>query len=209
MKRIPRLFELAKNFYTDDDPGHDLAHIERVMKTCGSLAALEQADPAITLAGALLHDIVNLPKDHPERKNASRMAAARAQGLLAESGFSPSEIAHVQQVILEHSFSLGLRPSSIEAAVVQDADRLDALGAIGILRATTCGSRLGASYYHRQDPLASDRPLDDKSFTIDHFFTKLFKLPELMNTASAKAEAAKRVEFMRGFLQQLEQEITR
>lgn len=177
------------------------------MKTCQSLAASENADTAITLAGALLHDIVNLPKDHPERKHASRMAAERAHGLLVDAAFSEAEIKHVQQVILEHSFSLGLRPSSIESAIVQDADRLDAVGAIGVLRVTSCGCRLGAAYYHRQDPFATARPLDDKSFTVDHFFTKLFQLPELMNTAAAKTEAAKRVEFMRDFLAQLENEI--
>ncbi len=208
MTRIEQLFELAQGFYTSDDPGHDLAHIQRVMQTCSRLATAERANGEIALAGAILHDIVNLPKNHPERKRASQMAAEKGQELLRQVGFSATEIDHVSQVVIEHSFSLGKKPSSIESAILQDADRLDALGAIGVMRTVSCGVRLGAGYYSSVDPFARGRDLDDHSFTIDHFSTKLFKLPELMNTESARAEANARVGFMRDFLQQLEREIS-
>jgi uncharacterized protein len=207
MKRIEELFELARGFYDNGDPGHDLAHISRVMNTCCALGKAEGACLETLLAAAMLHDVVNLPKNHPERLEASRMAAEKSQGMLRAVGFSESEIERIRLVITEHSYSLGRKPSTIESAVLQDADRLDALGAIGIMRAVSCGRQLGASFYDRANFLAEHRALDDKAFTIDHFFTKLFKLPALMNTAAAKAEAERRMAFMKGFLEQLRGEI--
>lgn len=91
---------------------------------------------------------------------------------------------------------------------MQDADRLDALGAVGIFRTASCGVTMGASYYHPEDPFAENRELDDKSYTIDHFYRKLLKLPDQMNTAAARAEAHRRAEFMRQFLAEFKQEIS-
>ena len=94
-------------------------------------------------------------------------------------------------------------------AMLQDADRLDAIGAIGTMRAVTCGSKLGSSYYDMDDPFAKDRDLNDKNFTIDHFFTKLFKLGKGFNTEPAKIEGSKRIQFMRNFINQFSEEINR
>ena len=208
MKRIESLFEKAKGFYDNGDPGHDIAHICRVMATCKRLCAVESADVETVLAAAILHDVVNLPKNHPERLRASQLAAEKSKGMLSDSGFSVVEIDRIVTVITEHSYSLGKKPSSIESAILQDADKLDAIGAIGIMRTVSCGFRLGSTYYQEQDPFAKGRELNDKAFTIDHFFTKLFKLPALMNTTSAKLEADRRVEFMKTFLDQLKSEIS-
>ncbi|MBX9766257.1 MAG: hydrolase, partial [Bdellovibrionales bacterium] len=103
-------------------------------------------------------------------------------------------------------FSAGLKPTSPESEVMQDADRLDALGAIGIMRTVSCGVRMSASYYNQEEPIARGRPLDDKRFTIDHFFVKLLKLADAMNTKYGKEEARRRVEFMHQFLRQFETE---
>jgi len=207
MTRIQRLFELAHIFYKNSDPAHDLGHIRRVMQTCERLSRSEGANAEITLAGAILHDIVNLPKNHPQRSSASQLAAEQSISFLRQAGFDENEIAHIQQVIIEHSFSLGRKPHSLESAILQDADRLDALGAIGVMRVISCGASMGSRFYDDKDPFANTRALDDKAFTLDHFEVKLFKLPELMNTRSAKIEAEKRVAYMRSFLAQLSDEI--
>jgi uncharacterized protein len=207
MQRIEALFEKAKVFYDNGDPGHDIAHINRVVATCKSLSATEGADVEIVLAAAILHDVVNLPKNHPERLQASQMAAEKSKSMMSDSGFSEMEINRIATVITEHSYSLGKKPSSVESAILQDADKLDAIGAIGIMRAVSCGSRLGSSYYQEGDPFAEGRELNDKAYTIDHFFTKLLKLPDLMNTKSARLEADRRTEFMQTFLDQLKNEI--
>lgn len=205
--RIESLFELAKSFYDNGDPSHDLLHIRRVAKTCESLAKDENANRDVVMAAAILHDLVNLPKNHPERLQASQMAAEKSRAFLRETGFSEEEIAHISQVIVEHSYSLGKQPTSIESAVLQDADKLDALGAIGILRTASCGVRMGCAYYEATEPFATARPLDDKKYTLDHFYNKLFKLPALMNTSTGKREAENRAQFMQSFVAQLTTEI--
>lgn len=207
MTRIEKLLEKARTFYDNGDPSHDLSHILRVMRTCTNLAPSVGANLEIVHAAALLHDVVNLPKNHPERAQASTLAAEKSQLYLEESGFTSSEITHIKNVIIEHSFSRGLKPSSPESAVLQDADRLDSLGAIGLLRTATCGAKMGASYYDINEPFARTRALNDKSFTIDHFEVKLLKLPDFMNTDRGREEAHKRATFMRQFLEHLNSEI--
>lgn len=207
MQKITALLEKAKIFYDNGDASHDFVHIHRVIANCRRIGATVGADLNLLLPAAILHDVVNLPKNHPERAQASAMAAQKSKQLLEDVGYSKDEIQKISEIIVEHSYSLGKKPSSIESAVLQDADKLDALGAIGIMRTVTCGSQFGASYYEPRDPWAEHRDLKDKNFTIDHFFTKLFKLPDLMNTEAAKQEAHARADFMKSFLGQLKSEI--
>ncbi len=207
MNRIEKLFRIAQNHYDNGDPGHDLNHIRRVMGTCLRLGEIEGANLEILLAGALLHDVINVPKDHPDRLLAGEQAATRAAQILREAEFHEDEIMQIATVIKEHSYSRALRPSSIESAILQDADKLDAIGAIGIMRTVTCGTRMGAAYYDEKEPFAESRPLNDRAFTIDHFYTKLLKLGVLMNTKAGAEEAKKRAAFMTSFLEQLRTEI--
>jgi uncharacterized protein len=165
------------------------------------------ADIDVLVPAALLHDVVNLPKNDPNRKQASAHAAQVAGDILTAACYSEGETLCIRTVIEEHSYSLGRQPTSLESAVLQDADRLDALGAIGVLRAATCGCRLGAAYYDLDDPFAETRNVDDARYTIDHFFAKLLRLSEHFNTDVAKREGAKRTAFMRQFLAQLKGEI--
>lgn len=202
------LIQVVRPVYqSHSDPSHDWAHIQRVTQLALDIGRLEGADLEIVEMAALLHDIINLPKNHPERKNASRLAADEAQRILKEIKIEDSKIEWVRQVIEEHSYSRGSKPSTIEAAVVQDCDRLDTLGAIGIFRTASIGTQLGASFFNPEEFFARHRPLDDKKYTVDHFFTKLFKLPGLMNTASGRREAEKRVDFMKEFIAQLASEV--
>ncbi len=190
------------------DPSHDFLHISRVYKWALRIGQKEGANLRVLLPSALLHDLVNLSKDHPHRAKASSMSAVAADRVLLDHNYLSEERKKICDVIIEHSFSLGKNPSSLESAILQDADRLDALGAIGIMRNVTCGCLLHSVYYHAEDPFAKDRTLDDRAYTIDHIYKKLFKLPALMNTEIAFREASERMKFMELFIAQLGHEIT-
>lgn len=208
MERIQQLISLVKPFYSQtSDPAHDWPHIGRVAATAKLLARDENVQLECLLAAVYCHDLVNLPKDHPERKNASTMTADKAEFFLKKVGFDRHEITLIKDAIIEHSFSKGLKPSSLESAILQDADRLDALGAIGILRCASVNTQMKSRFYDLQDPLASDRELNDKEFMLDHYYVKLFKLPDLMNTEAGKIEGIRRVKYMKEFLQTLMSEI--
>lgn len=207
MTRIQNLIALVKPYYNSPDPAHDWAHIGRVAGIAKTLAEAENANIECTLAGVYCHDLINLPKNHPDRKNASSLSAVEARPHLLKAGFNDEEIQIIERAIIEHSFSKGLKPSNIEAACVQDADRLDALGAIGILRCAAVNTQMNANFYDPFDPLAEMRELNDKSFMIDHYFVKLFKLPELMTTEAGKKMGEERVTYMKTFLYQLMKEI--
>ncbi len=188
------------------DPGHDLSHALRVaLWTLRILADPSQNRAAI--AAALLHDLVNVPKNSPERASASELSARSARPLLEEAGFAPATVALICDAIRDHSFSAGRRPQSGLGRALQDADRLEALGALGIFRTVSTGVTMGAAYFASEDPWAQQRELDDRAFTVDHFFTKLFLLPERMNTALGQREARRRAATMRAFLEELALEL--
>lgn len=189
------------------DAAHDLAHIERVVKSARLIAESESADPEIVIPAAWLHDCVVLPKNHPERKKASTLAARKAVKILAETGFPENKRAAVGHAVEAHSFSAGIPTRTIEAKIVQDADRLDALGAIGIARCFSISGQMGSSFYHPEDPFAEKREYDDRRWAVDHFYKKLLLLPDTMHTKSARNLAEKRVQFMKAYLQELAQEV--
>ena len=193
----------------DTDAAHDLAHVRRVVAWACRLGEAEGADLAVVLSAAWLHDCVAVPKDHPDRKHASRLAAERAAAWLREEGFPERLLAPVAHAIAAHSFSAGIEPETVEAEVVQDADRLDALGAIGIARCYATAGAMGAALVHPGDPVPAEPPtraLDDRRYATDHFFAKLLCLPATMRTAAGQAEAERRAAVMRRFLAELARE---
>lgn len=208
METFERLSLIVQARQSKDDPSHDFSHIQRVRKTCEEIGNKMGARMAILIPASLLHDIVNVPKNHPNRMKAADLAAHEASEILQELNLKPQNIEEILQVIREHSFSSGHTASSLESAILQDADRLDGLGAIGIARTFSCGTRIGSDFYHPLDPFGQSRSLDDKKYMIDHFFKKLLGLAEKMNTPLAKTEAEKRTRFIYQFLKQLESEIT-
>lgn len=193
--------------YGINDSVHDLTHIQRVVEAAKKIGTEEKADPKIYIPAAWLHDCVVLPKNHPDRSNASTIAADKAIRYLSSSGYNEQYLDSIHHAIQAHSFSAGIKPQTIEGKVVQDADRLDALGAIGIARCLMTGGKLGHSLYHPDDPFCENREPDDRTWTIDHFYQKLFKLPESMQTVSGKKEAEQRVKVMKAFLELLSKEI--
>ncbi|MBK8801877.1 MAG: HD domain-containing protein [Fibrobacteres bacterium] len=188
------------------DAAHDLGHVRRVVGSALDLCSQEGADPDIVFAAAWLHDCVAVPKDSPLRSQASRLCAQAASEYLREAGWAQSQIPSIHHAIEAHSFSAGIDPTTVEARVVQDADRLDALGAHGLARCIATGASMGTGLVHPTDPWAHNRPLDDVAWSVDHFFAKLFKLPAMMRTESGRAEAERRVEVLRLFLRELARE---
>ena len=193
---------------TRPDPTHDTAHALRVAEWTLRLGG-DEVDPREAVAAALLHDAVNPPKDSPERAAASERSAASARVRLAGLGFAAESIERIAEAIRDHSFSRGAVPGSVLGRALQDADRLEALGAIGLLRCISTGVRMGGGWFHPDDPWAGDRPLDDRKWSVDHFFTKLLRLPATMCTQAGRAEAERRAQHLRGFLAQLGHELGR
>ncbi|MBP6806589.1 MAG: HD domain-containing protein, partial [Chloroflexi bacterium] len=146
-------------------------------------------------------------KDSALRSQASRLAAETAVTFLRAQQYPPQYLEAIAHAIAAHSFSAGIAPQTIEAKVVQDADRLDALGAVGMARTFMVGGALQRPLYHPSDPFCAARPADDAISTLDHFYTKLFKLAGTMQTAAGRQEAQRRTAFMQAFLTQLAGEI--
>ncbi|MEM1054208.1 MAG: HD domain-containing protein [Bacteroidota bacterium] len=191
------------------DAGHDLAHIRRVVTWAERLGDEEGADPEIVIPAAWLHDVVTVAKDSPDRARASQIAAEVASVWLRTQPFPADKIPEVAHAIEAHSFSAGIVPRTVEARVVQDADRLDALGAIGIARCYATGGVFGSQIVHPEDPVPGEMPsreLDDVRYATDHFYVKLFALPPTMQTLAGRAEAERRAAFIRTFLAQLARE---
>ncbi|EGR2701604.1 HD domain-containing protein [Vibrio parahaemolyticus] len=190
------------------DAAHDIEHVKRVVKTAKLLCDEENADIAIVLPAAYLHDCFTYPKDHPNRKQSSAIAAKKAIAYLESIQYPQHYHDAIAHAIEAHSFSANIRPNTLEAQIVQDADRLDALGAIGVTRCIQVSTHFNAQLYNDNDMFAKERELNDKQFTVDHFQTKLFKIVDTMNTESAKLEANKRKAFMQTYLKQLHDEVT-
>ena len=195
----PRVIAIAQPAVVDDG-AHDLQHLHRVWSSAGRLLQhYPQADALVVLAACYLHDLVNLPKNHPERHLASRQAAALAVERLAEAGFPPARLAAVAHAIEAHSFSAAIAPRTLEARIVQDADRLDALGAIGLARLFYTAGRMGSALAHPDDPGAAQRSADDRAYALDHIECKLATLPATMQTDAGRALADERMEWLRDF----------
>ena len=192
---------------TPADAAHDLSHIKRVVKNCSYLTDIEGADASVTLPAAWLHDCVAVAKDSPLRSAGSRLAADAAIEFLSKIGYSKERLPEVYHAIEAHSFSAGITPRSLEAQVVQDADRLDSLGAIGIARCLLVGGHLRRPLCDSDDPFCDSREPDDSLYTIDHFYSKLFKLPDTMQTEAGRNEAQRRAALMRDYLENLRLEI--
>jgi len=188
------------------DPAHDLLHCLRVADW--TLALVEEPiDERAAVAAALLHDVVNVPKNAPDRAEASARSAHRARELLIAHGFDEAAAAAIASAIRDHSFSRGAVPESVLGRALQDADRLDSLGALGLVRTVSTGTRMGGVYFHGEDPWAAARDLDDRRYMLDHFARKLLRLADLMLTERGRREAKRRATFLELFLDQVATEI--
>ncbi len=183
------------------DGSHDLSHIVRVWRNAARIALTEPGcDTELLLAAVILHDCVAVEKNSPLRAQASRLSGARAREIVAPLQWKPRRIDGLAHAIETHSFSAGLTPETLEARILQDADRLDAIGAIGIARCFHVGGRMGGALYHPADPGAEARPLDDRAYALDHFPSKLFKVADGFLTREGQRLAAARAALMIDFV---------
>ena len=207
------------------DGSHDLGHFQRVWKAARYINREEgnPADPLILLASAYFHDLVSLPKDHPQRSESSRLSAEETVRLLRSvfrggigegvggeadgEGFSPERTEGVRHAIHAHSFSAGIKPLTAEAKILQDADRLEAIGAIGLARVFYTAGQLHSRLFDPADPLAENREPDDRRFALDHFSLKLLKLPAMMNTGTGRRLAEANAAYLLQFLDKIRGEI--
>lgn len=189
------------------DGSHDVSHLHRVWSNVCAIRDKEGGDHQILLAATLLHDCVAVEKNSPFRASASRLAAAKATELLGGMGWDEERTSAVAHAIEAHSFSAKITPITLEAMILQDADRLDAIGMVGVARLFHVSGRMGSQLYDPADPQAQRRELDDKRFAVDHFTTKIFTLAQGFQTQAGREMAQVRHERAKRFLREFMEEI--
>lgn len=205
---IQRTAEYIKQEFSDDSSGHDWWHIYRVWKTSIALCEIEHADPFIVQLAALLHDL-----DDWKFNNTGDETPLRANAWLDSCGVDPVITQAVCDIIARISYKgagVENKMDSLEGMIVQDADRLDAIGAIGIARAFAYGGYKGRPLYDPASPPQMHASFEEyknsKSATINHFHEKLLLLKDRMNTPAAKKIAERRHDVMVKFLDQFMKE---
>lgn len=206
---IEQTIVFVKKSLQDAEGGHDWWHIERVWKNAKNLANGESVDHLVVELGALLHDIA----DSKFHNGDEEVGPSKALAFLQQTDLSDGQIEHIIQVIQNISYGGGNHVQkfrSVELDIIQDADRLDALGAIGIARAFSYGGYKNREMYNPNIPPQLDMSKEEykksKAPTINHFYEKLLLLKDRMNTANGKAMAAERHRFLEVYLEQFYQE---
>ncbi|MDB4936377.1 MAG: metal-dependent phosphohydrolase [Labilithrix sp.] len=206
-----RLEAEARSRARRNEPAHDFFHVERVVSNALSIARGEGVSAEIEGAAAtaaLLHELYTLPKDHPDSARAGDRCAEKARELL-DCEAAPAWLAGpVCAAIRDHSFSKGVLPDAVESRLLQDADRLDAIGAIGLARMWATCADMKRPFYSPDDPFCVTRAPDDKLWGLDHVFKKLLAIPARLHTQTARKLAEQRVAFMKTYLEQLGAELT-
>lgn len=203
-----RIFEeRIRQIASAEDPAHDLMHFRRVVRTAKRLCAIESGKIEVVVPAAWLHDFVIIPKNDPRRSEASTLAAQEAVHFLKEVQYPEQYHAEIFHAIECHSFSANKETKTLEAAIVQDADRLDGVGAIGIARCFATAGLMRRAFYSETDPFCTVRAPVDSEYTIDHFYKKLFKTIETLKTKSGQEEGRRRSSIMAAYLADLQREI--
>ena len=202
---INKAVAYVQDFFAEDHSGHDAQHTLRVWRTAKRIAAEEGADQLTVQLAALLHDVDDR-KLSPETWQEKR----HARQFMQESGVDEAVQGHVLSIISSISFSAGLVPDTLEGKIVQDADRLDAMGAIGIARTFAYGGSHGRTMYdpaEKPDEHMSRQEYAARtSSSINHFYEKLLKLKDEMNTPAGRAMAQQRHAYMEAYLQEFFEE---
>ncbi len=203
---ITNTITFVKKELKNAEGGHDWFHVERVYKNALLISKSESVDTLVTALGALLHDIA----DSKFHNGDETIGPKKAREFLFKENVDSKTIEHVINIIKHISYSSSLDPNksftSPELDVVQDADRLDALGAIGIARTFNYGGFKNRALYNPD--IKPDLNMDKETYkksdapTINHFYEKLLLLKEMMNTKTGKTIAEKRHQFMVAYLEQ-------
>jgi len=187
------------------DLGHDILHIDRVYKNAMRLCeSYPEADKLVVTVASIMHDCVPIHKNHVLRKRASELSAHECLSQLDQKDIKITDIQRekIFDAVLCHSHSANIDTKFLESKIVQDADRLDAIGAIGLARCFTVSNSMGQSIYLADQPFT---PIDGTA--IGHILKKIITLPNLMHTPEAKKIAKDRMEIIKLYLEALEQEI--
>ena len=184
-----------KKTFLDEGTGHDYFHIERVVTNAKKILETENADPFLVELAAWTHDVGDY-KLHDGVDKSNELISEFLQTLQVEQ----ETIDKVLEIVSQVSFSKGNTPTTIEAKIVQDADRLDAIRAVGIARCFAYGGSVGNILYNPYDN-------SKDASSVQHFYDKLFKLKDLMNTETAKKIALRRHEYMESFIEEFYQEV--
>lgn len=202
---INQIIAKLKTEFAQESTGHDWFHIERVWKNAMSIAKIEGGDIFVIQLGALLHDIA----DHKFVENSEALGSTRTTEILANLNVAEDIINAVKHIVLNCSFKGGINANKMkskEGLIVQDADRLDAIGAIGIARTFAYGGKAGNLIYHPEigptDFKTEDEYRNKRTHTVNHFYEKLLKLKDGMNTTTGKELANQRHQYMEDFLNQ-------
>jgi uncharacterized protein len=192
-----RVREIVASRLEGQQAGHGMDHIMRVYRTACQIQSETGGERLIVQLAALLHDVGDAKfNDGQER------SAEFSRQILSDCGVTTNLIDHVAEIVDNISFRKGVDPTtlSLEGKIVQDADRIDALGAIGIVRTIEYGATTGQPFHVSGASSHADTG-------IGHFYEKLFKLHDLLNTEAAKRIAGRREQFMRDFVDQYLSEI--
>jgi len=202
-----RLEREAKSRSRSNEPAHDFFHVERVVANVLTIARAEGVAEAVPATAALLHEIFTLPKAHPDASKAGDLAAEHARKVLVQEHAPASFIEPVCSAIRDHAFSKGVVPEALASRILQDGDRLDALGAIGLARMWATCADMKRPFYAPRDPFCEHRPPNDKERGLDHVYKKLLAIPERLHTKTAKKIAERRIAFLHVYLDALREEI--
>ena len=200
--------EVEQRFTGIDDLAHGWEHVGRVYALALALAEREHGDRFIVGMAALLHDL-GRTAPHSEKHHAD-LSVSLATALMQAHNVPQEQQDAILHAIIAHSFSRGVEPQTLEARIVRDADRLDGLGAIGILRWAVTGAvrrTPETRSYHPQDPFGQRHTLDDQRYMLDHFYSKLLKLEETMLTETGRSLARQRTAFMHTYLHEFKREL--
>lgn len=191
-----------------NDPSHDGNHALQVLKNVETIAQEEGGDLDILIPAALLHDVVIYAKNDPRSDQAPAESAELTKDLLESHPEFPKEkIPLVMEIIERCSFDKTEEPATLEGKILRDADKLEATGAVSIMRTFSSGGQMGRSLYNRKDPFAESRSVDAKMQSLDLFYERLLVAKDRMYTQTAITIADQRTEILHAFLEQLKKEI--
>lgn len=199
-EQIKKTEDYIRSLLEGEGSGHDWWHIHRVRNNAMNIAKKYDVDHFLIEMLALLHDIA----DHKFHDGDESIGLRKAQDWLLSINVSQNTTKNILETMSQISFSKGQTPTSLEGQIVQDADRLDAIGAIGIARTFAYGGYKRREIYNPEIPPAKEQTLEEYKKntdpTINHFYDKLLRLKDMMNTSEAKEMAGKRQRYMEDFL---------
>jgi len=203
-----QLISIAKEKMSKEDPSHDINHALRVLAISEKIAAAEKANFDIIVPSAIFHDVISYPKNHRKRLHSSKESAEFTKRILKSiKSFPKDKIGKVYESINHCSFTKGLKPNFLEGKVLQDADSIEATGAISIMRTFSSAGMMNKTFYDVSDPFCKKRKPDDNKYALDLFFTRLLVVQSRLHTKTAKNIVKKRVGFLKVFLKELRVEL--